>query len=58
MRYFLITYIAEGIIGSLSFRHNRFPSSTEIENESKANNLTITNIFEFKSEEDFNNYQK
>ena len=66
MRYFLITYSAAK--GAESFEGNLtqtggFPNRVEVRNHVRLEdpligNIAITNIFEFKSKEDYDTYSK
>ncbi len=68
MRYFLISFTAANFFGSVWFSSQRFPTHAFIISETKQlvrdkkfteisdSEFVILNIFEFKSEEDYNNF--
>lgn len=66
MRYFLISYKAQNknlISGILTMECENFPSCSEItemvnKDLEECMEVIILNIFEFKNEEDYNNFNK
>ena len=59
MRYFLITYISNGVVGNIIIHSdNSFPSWNDLKIELKDNNLVIFNIMEFSSTDDFLDFVK
>jgi len=67
-RYYLVTYVASNELirsnGNVSIISKCFPSKSWLKSTISDNkkflpdNVVIQNIFEFKSEEDFNNFNK
>jgi hypothetical protein len=60
MRYFLISFFAGGMAGNLHFGTKSFPSHAKIKKDltrlTKDQNPVIINIFEFKTEQDYNDF--
>lgn len=60
MRYFLFTISSQNgnvsIVENLGLEYNRFPSVEDIKKHANGKNIAITNIFEFKSKEDYESF--
>jgi hypothetical protein len=56
-RYFLVSYVYDNIFGNIEFwTAGKFPSLKTIDGYIKNDKAIILNIFEFKSEKDYNEF--
>lgn len=63
MRYFLINFSAIPASGNIWMRYEKFPSNIKMleyiqatHHNAKLTSIVITNIFEFKSEQDYQDF--